>query len=70
MERPFTEVEVFQAIELCAVDKALCQDGFTKGFFKPCWGTLTEDLMQTLQNFHHIEIFEKKFNATCHSINT
>ncbi|KAH0709195.1 hypothetical protein KY284_010622 [Solanum tuberosum] len=33
-------------------------------FFKVCWETLKEDLMQTIHNFHQKETFEKSFNAT------
>lgn len=32
-------------------------------FFKVCWATLKEDLMQTIQNFYQNKVFEKSLNA-------
>jgi len=64
LERPFTEAKVLQIVKQCDGDKAPNPDGFTLNFFKKCWEILREDLMQTVQNFHHNEIFEKSFNAT------
>lgn len=34
------------------------------GFFIQCWDVVKEDLMNTFQNFHSQELFEKSFNAT------
>ena len=51
-------------IKHCDGDKAPWPDGFTMSFFKVCWETLKEDLMQTIHNFHRKETFEKSFNAT------
>lgn len=64
MERSFTEAEVLQIVKQCDRDKAPSPDGFTMSLFKTCWEILREDLMQTVQNFHHNEFFEKSFNAT------
>jgi len=63
MQRPFTE-EVLGCLKQCDGDKAPGPDGFTMSFFKSCWGTLKEDLMLTIHNFHQKEVFEKAFNAT------
>ncbi|WMV13355.1 hypothetical protein MTR67_006740 [Solanum verrucosum] len=64
MQRPFTESEVLQCLQLCDGDKAPGQDGYTMSFFKSCWGIVKEDLMLTIHNFHQNGIFEKSFNAT------
>lgn len=64
LQRPFSEMEVLNIINMCAGDKAPRPDGFTMGFFKECWSILREDLMQTIHNFHRNEFFEKSFNAT------
>lgn len=44
-------------------DKAPGSDGFTICFFKAYWETLKEEFMQTIQNFHQNEFFEKSLNA-------
>ncbi|WMV58251.1 hypothetical protein MTR67_051636 [Solanum verrucosum] len=64
MQRPFTESEVLQCLQLCDGDKAPGPDGYTMSFFKSCWGIVKEDLMLTIHNFHQNGIFEKSFNAT------
>jgi len=64
MQRPFTESEVLQCLQLCDGDKTLGPDGYTMSFFKSCWGIVKEDLMLTIHNFHQNGIFEKSFNAT------
>ncbi|WMV08457.1 hypothetical protein MTR67_001842 [Solanum verrucosum] len=64
LQRPFTEAEVLGIFKQCDGDKAPGPDGFTMRFYKECWPTLKEDLMQTIQNFHQNEFFEKSFNAT------
>ncbi|WMV32615.1 hypothetical protein MTR67_026000 [Solanum verrucosum] len=64
LERPFTEEEVLNIIKQCDGDKAPGPDGYTMSFFKVCWATLKDDLMQTIQNFHQNEMIEKSFNAT------
>lgn len=60
----FSETEVLCGLKLCDGDKAPEPDGFTMSFFKACWGTLKEDLMLTIQNFHQKEVFEKSSSAT------
>jgi len=64
LERPFTEEEVLNIIKQCDGDKAPGPDGYTMSFFKVCWATLKDDLMQTIQNFHQNEMIEKSFNVT------
>jgi len=64
LQRPFSEAEVLNIIKQCDGDKAPCPDGFTMSFFKVCWETIKDDLMGTIQNFHHKEMFEKSFNVT------
>uniref|UniRef100_A0A0V0I549 Putative ovule protein n=1 Tax=Solanum chacoense TaxID=4108 RepID=A0A0V0I549_SOLCH len=51
LQRPYTETEVLGIIKQCDGDKAPGPDGFTM-HFKECWGTLKDDLMQTITNFH------------------
>ncbi|CAN4090148.1 unnamed protein product [Withania somnifera] len=64
LQRPFSEAEVLNIVKQCDGDKAPGPDGFSMSFFKFFWETLKDDLMQTIQNFHQNEIFEKSFNAT------
>lgn len=45
-------------------DKAPGPDDFIMCFFRACWETLREDLMQIIHNFHQNEFLEKSFNAT------
>lgn len=55
---------MLQVIHSCDGDKAPGPDGFSMQFYKVCWETLKEDLMQTIHNFHQRGIFEKAFNAS------
>lgn len=64
LQRPFSEVEVLNIIKQCGGGKAPGQDGFTMSFFKVCWEIIKYDLMGTIQNFHHKEMFEKSIR-TC-----
>lgn len=52
---------MLQVIHSCDGDKAPGPDGFSMQFYKVCWETLKEDLMQTIHNFHQWGIFEKAF---------
>jgi hypothetical protein len=47
----FTEEEVKAAVDGTACDKAPGPDGFTGAFFKPCWGTIKDDVMAVVNQF-------------------
>lgn len=64
LQRPFSEAEVPQIIKQSAIDKVPRPDGFTMRFFKTCWDTIKDAIMQTIHNFHQNEYFEKSLNAT------
>lgn len=64
LQRDFEEQEILEGIKACAIEKALGPGGYTMGFFLHCWKIIKEDLMNTFQNFHSQEYFEKSFNAT------
>lgn len=44
MERPFSDLEVQEAIKLLPSEKAPSPDGFTGIFYKQCWDIIKDDL--------------------------
>ena len=47
----FSEEEVLSAIKSMPSDKASGPDGFTGAFFKSCWPTIKNDVMNVVQQF-------------------
>lgn len=47
-----------------AIDKAPSPDGFSLGFFQPCWEVVKVDMMQVFQELHSIGKFKKSVNIT------
>ncbi|GKV01589.1 hypothetical protein SLEP1_g14135 [Rubroshorea leprosula] len=52
LEAPFSEEEVRQAVWSCESSKAPGPDGFNFKFVKEMWGTLKEDVMGYVSDFH------------------
>ncbi|GLU23474.1 hypothetical protein SLE2022_394740 [Rubroshorea leprosula] len=52
LEAPFSEEEVRQAVWSCESTKAPGPDGFNFKFVKEMWGTLKEDVMGYVSDFH------------------
>jgi hypothetical protein len=48
MDVPFSEEEVRVAINQMPNDKAPGPDGFTRIFFKNCWGIIKYDVMRAI----------------------
>jgi hypothetical protein len=56
LDLPITEKEVFEAIKEMPSDKAPGPDGFIERFYKACWPTIKENVMQVLA-----AIWDRKF---------
>lgn len=52
LTRPFTEDEIWQAVWDCEGTKSAGPDGFSLEFYRVCWDTVKEDLMQVFVDFH------------------
>lgn len=49
LDNPFIEEEVWEAIKQSLLDKASGPDRFNGGFYRNCWATIKEDIMQAFQ---------------------
>lgn len=45
-------------------NKAPVPDGFTSEFFKSCWSTIKEDLMNLINDFHMYSSIDWRFNCS------
>ncbi|KAE8811018.1 hypothetical protein D1007_12167 [Hordeum vulgare] len=54
LDNPFTEEEVWEAIKASPSEKAPGPDGFTGAFYKACWGTIKQDIMEVFHSFYHL----------------
>ncbi|CAL1355621.1 unnamed protein product [Linum trigynum] len=54
LAKPFTEVEIWQAIKNCDGDKAPGPDAFTLAFYKSGWHVIKNDLLKALDEFYFL----------------
>lgn len=54
LDKPFTEEEIWTAIEPSLDEKASGPDGFTGMFYKSCWDTIKGEVMNAFHNLHSL----------------
>lgn len=52
LDRPFSEIEIEQAIRSLPNEKASGPDGFTNDFYKACWQIIKVDVFNAFHAFH------------------
>jgi hypothetical protein len=45
LDRPFSEIEIEQAVKSLPNDRAPGPDGFTNSFYKQCWPIIKHDII-------------------------
>ena len=65
MSAPFTEKEVFEAIDQMKPNKAPGPDGFPTEFYKKCWHIVKDDLMPMFHDLFngHLQLFHLNFGT-------
>lgn len=64
LEEEFTEVEVFDGLNLCNGSKATGPDGFNVKFLQRFWYLFKDGIMGIFKEFHSSEKFVKSLNTT------
>ena len=64
LEKPFSEKEVFEALEDCCGEKAPRPDGFSMAFWQFAWDFVKEEVMNLFRQFHETGKFVRSLNAT------
>ena len=54
LDNPFTEDEVWAAIQASPAEKSPGPDGFSGLFFRSCWPIIKEDVMQAFNQFYNL----------------
>ncbi|CAN1136827.1 LINE-1 reverse transcriptase homolog, partial [Linum perenne] len=62
--KPFSELEVWDVIRMCAGDKAPGPDGFPMGYFKAHWNIVKSDILKALEDFGSFKTMPKLINNT------
>jgi hypothetical protein len=57
LDSPFSEQEVLETIRGLPLDKAPGSDGFTRRFYRDCWGSIKAEVMAAIRAF-----WSRKFN--------
>ena len=60
--KPFTEMEIKEALFSFEDNKASGSDGYTMEFYKKLWNTLKDKIMEVLQDFYQNEVINKVVN--------
>jgi hypothetical protein len=60
LDAPFSDEEIWKAINQMPQDKALGHDGFTGLFFKSCWPVIHQDISVAINSV---------YNARCQDLN-
>ncbi|OMO53991.1 reverse transcriptase [Corchorus capsularis] len=64
LESPFTEKEVWEAIDSCDGNKSPGPDGFNLNFFKSYWRAVKEEVMIFMEDFHRTGSFDRRINSS------
>ncbi|KAL7195786.1 hypothetical protein ACSBR1_035924 [Camellia fascicularis] len=64
LEQPFSETEIWHAINHYEGSKALGPDGFNMKFIKKCWAFIKADICIFLNEFHQNSRIKKGLNST------
>ena len=64
LEKPFSEEEVFEALEGCCGEKAPSLNGISMAFWQFAWEFVKEKVMNLFRQFHETGRFVRSLNAT------
>ena len=64
LEKPFSEEEVFEALEDCCGEKTPGPDDFSMAFWQFAWDFVKEEVMNLFRQFHETGRFVRSLNAT------
>ncbi|KAK2660969.1 hypothetical protein Ddye_007502 [Dipteronia dyeriana] len=64
LEKPFSGVEVWEALSSCDGNKVLGPDGLNLNFVKSNWEWIQEDFMRFIHGFHEDSMIVKDLNKT------
>lgn len=59
-----SEQEIWESVKAIPPDSALSEDGFTGHFYRECWETIKEDIMEMVQDFFQGDYLHQSITTT------